>query len=95
MDKGTQIITKEDKKVQEAIDKLFDKDLILYNDDVNSFDHVVECLQMFCNHTAIQAEQCAHIVHHNGKTGIKRGRIEVLIPIMEALQENKLSCKIE
>ena len=95
MDKDTVIITKEDTKIQEAIDALFERDLILYNDDVNTFDHVVDCLQAFCNHTSIQAEQCAHIVHHNGKTGVKRGRMEVLIPIMEALTENKLSCKIE
>ena len=40
-------------------------EIILYNDDVNTFDHVIECLVKICEHTYIQAEQCAYIVHYS------------------------------
>ena len=69
--------------------------IILHNDDVNTFDHVIECLQKYCNHSAHQAEQCAIIVHHNGKCSVKEGDIAELVPLCEALQENNLSATIE
>ena len=78
-----------------AIKALFDRNLVLYNDDVNSFDHVIECLVDYCEHDPIQAEQCAHIVHFNGKCSIKKGTFDMLQPIAEKLLEKKLSVKIE
>ena len=78
-----------------AIKALFDRNLVLYNDDVNSFDHVIECLVDYCEHDPIQAEQCAHIVHFNGKCSIKKGTFDTLQPIAEKLLEKKLSVKIE
>lgn len=71
------------------------KAIILYNDDVNSFEHVIECLILYCNHSTEQAEQIASIVHNNGKCDIKHGSQKKLKPIYEALQENHLSVKIE
>lgn len=71
------------------------KAIILYNDDHNTFDHVIECLVKYCGHSMIQAEQCAIIVHHNGKTDVKHGSYEKLKPVCEALLENGLSAKIE
>lgn len=71
------------------------RDLILYNDDVNSFEHVINCLVQYCEHDLIQAEQCAYIVHHKGKCGIKRGTFEKLKPICEVLLEKGLSAKID
>ncbi len=65
--------------------------LVLYNDDVNTFDHVINCLISVCNHDAMQAEQCAYLVHHKGKCIIKKGIYADLNPICEALQEQKLS----
>ena len=47
--------------------------IILYNDDVNTFEWVIECLVKYCNHDSIQAEQCAHIVHYKGKCAVKEG----------------------
>lgn len=70
-------------------------DIILYNDDFNTFDHVIDQLAKYCGHTLIQAEQCAHIVHHNGRCQIKRGTFKKLKPICEALLENGLTAKIE
>ena len=47
--------------------------IILHNDDVNTFDHVVETLIRVCNHTPEQAEQCSIIVHYKGKCAVKNG----------------------
>ena len=49
------------------------KSLVLFNDDFNSFDHVIDCLVAICEHNPIQAEQCALITHFNGKCVIKNG----------------------
>lgn len=71
------------------------KSIILYNDDYNTFEHVIECLIKYCEHNSIQAEQCASIVHHNGKCSVKGGDYDKLKPIHEALLENGLNSKIE
>lgn len=71
------------------------KAIVLYNDDVNSFDHVIRCLVKYCEHHPHQAEQCALIIHHNQKCAVKHGSFETLKPICEALLENHLTAKIE
>ena len=53
-------------------------ELLLYNDDVNTFDHVINMLCKYCEHDLIQAEQCAWIVHNNGKCMVKRGEFTKL-----------------
>ncbi len=72
-----------------------DKQIILYNDDFNTFDHVIESLIKFCDHDAIQAEQCAYLVHHTGKCSVKKGAYEELEPICTALLERNLTAEIE
>ena len=52
--------------------------LILFNDDINSFDYVIESLIEVCSHTNIQAEQCAMIAHHKGSSEVKQGSADVL-----------------
>jgi ATP-dependent Clp protease adaptor protein ClpS len=69
--------------------------LVLYNDDYNTFDHVIDCLVKYCEHNAMQAEQCAWIVHTNGKCAVKSGGYEELEPICVGLLDNGLSAKIE
>ena len=69
-------------------------ELILYNDDINTFEHVIECLVKYCDHTFIQAEQCAYIVHFSGKCTVKSGSIEDLTPRCSALLESGLSAEI-
>ena len=70
-------------------------DLIVYNDDVNTFDHVIETLIDVCSHEYIQAVQCAHLIHNMGKCGVKRGLFNDLKPKCEALIEKGLSATIE
>ncbi len=68
--------------------------IILFNDDVNTFEWVIECLMKYCGHDSIQAEQCAHIVHHNGKCDVKQGTLKSLKPICETLLQKGLSAEI-
>ena len=82
-----------DRLIKEITQK--SKVIILYNDDVNTFDHVIDCLMKYCSHQREQAEQCAMIVHYNGKCDIKRGDYDKLKPICEALLEKGLTAKIE
>ena len=83
----------------EELDVLVDADtgsmIILYNDDVNTFDHVIHCLVKYCKHTSEQAEQCAMLVHYKGKCQVKNGSEIELLPICQALTEKGLSAVIE
>ena len=71
------------------------KDLIIYNDDYNTFEHVIESLIKVCEHNPIQAEQCTYIIHHNGKCQVKRGEYELLEPLCTALLERGITAEIE
>lgn len=69
--------------------------LILYNDDVNTFDFVAESLISVCRHEPIQAEQCTWLVHYTGKCVVKNGSYKKLRPMCEALLDRGLSARIE
>jgi ATP-dependent Clp protease adaptor protein ClpS len=69
--------------------------IILYNDDVNTFDWVIDSLVDLCDHTPEQAEQCALLVHYKGKCQVKSGSYNDLKPICEALLDRGLSAKLE
>ena len=71
-----------------------ERDLVLYNDDVNTFDFVIEALVEVCKHDLLQAEQCTFIVHYNGKCAVKSGSFSSLKPMREALCERGLSAVI-
>lgn len=68
-----------------------ERELILYNDDVNSFDFVIESLVEVCDHDLVQAEQCAMIAHFKGKCGIKVGTFTELEPMNNELNSRGLS----
>lgn len=78
--------------VQEVITK--NNEIVLYNDDVNTFDHVIETLMRVCEHTPEQAEQCSLIVHYNGKCTVKTGSMDKLKPQCTQLLEAGLSAEI-
>ncbi len=69
--------------------------LIVWNDDVNTFDWVIESLVDICGHEAIQAEQCAMIIHHRGKCGVKKGSFDDLRPQAEALIDRGIQATID
>lgn len=72
-----------------------DKQIILYNDDFNTFEHVIESLIKVCKHDPVQAEQCTFLVHYKGKCSVKKGAYEELEPICTALLERNLTAEIE
>ena len=78
------ILEKEDKENQ----------IVLYNDDVNTFDHVIETLIYACGHTPEQAEQCSLIVHYKGKCTVKSGSLDDLKPRCSKLLQAGLSAEI-
>jgi ATP-dependent Clp protease adaptor protein ClpS len=72
-----------------------DRLLILHNDEINTFDHVIEVLQEVCNHDKIQAEQCALITHLKGWCEIKRGTLNELEDIQGELSGKYLTVTID
>ncbi len=69
-------------------------EIVLYNDDVNTFDHVINSLIFACEHTLEQAEQCSIIVHYKGKCTVKTGDFDELKPRCSMLLEAGLSAEI-
>ena len=68
---------------------------LVYNDDYNTFDWVIECFITVCGHTVEQSEQLSYIIHYKGKATVKEGSFEKLQPMKEALIERGLSAVIE
>jgi len=87
---ATEVESKEKKQVK----KTLNKELILFNDDVHTFDFVIEALIKICKHSAEQAEQSAYIVHFNGKCSVKRGPEDKLKAMKEALVDRDLRVKL-
>ena len=69
--------------------------LVLFNDDVHTFDYVIKALMDICRHTEEQAEQCAILVHCHGKCTIKHGSYETLLPMHTALLDKQLTSEIQ
>lgn len=78
--------------VEEAVGNT--NEIVLYNDDVNTFDHVIESLVKICGHTWEQAEQCAILVHYKGQCTVKTGELPKLKPQCASLQDAGLSAVI-
>ena len=79
-----------------AVEELIgQRDLVVFNDDVNTFDHVIESLVKVCKHEVEQAEQCTWIIHYNGKCQVKRGEFEKLEPMCVALLDRGISAEIQ
>lgn len=69
--------------------------LIVWNDEVNTFDWVIDSLIDICHHSPESAEQCALIVHFNGKYAVKKGNFDTLRPMCEALLDRGISASID
>ncbi len=89
--------TKEKVKEEVKIEELLGQEhvIVLFNDDVNTFDHVIETLVAVCKHDPLQAEQCAMIVHYKGKCDVKTGSMKELIPMCSSLLDAGLSAEIQ
>lgn len=71
------------------------RELVLFNDDFNTFDFVIKTLIEVCDHEPEQAEQCTMIVHYRGKCAVKSGPLYELKPIHEELSNRTLTVEIK
>ena len=81
-------------EVLEAIETTEVRDLVVFNDDVNTFDHVIETLIKVCRHSPEQAEQCTLLIHFKGKCTVKTGSFDELRPMKEGICEAGIDAKI-
>jgi ATP-dependent Clp protease adaptor protein ClpS len=79
--------------LEELID-IEECELVVFNDDVNTFDHVIKILMKVCQHTSEQAEQCALIIHYKGKCTVKKGSREKLKPMCQAILDAGIQAAI-
>ncbi|RPD51804.1 ATP-dependent Clp protease adaptor ClpS [Paracnuella aquatica] len=69
--------------------------LVVWNDEVNTFEWVIETLVEVCSHSYEQAEQCAYIIHFRGKYAVKEGDYETLKPMCDAITERGIGATVE
>src|SRR5687768_8848360 len=97
------VLVKPDKnsltEYREEVDTLTDLDepcsLIVWNDEVNSFDWVIATLMEVCKHSYEQAEQCSYIIHFQGKYAVKQGSYDDLKPMCDAITERGIGATVE
>jgi len=86
-------------RVEEDVDTLTAVDepyqLIVWNDEVNTFEWVIETLVEICGHSVEQAEQCAMIIHVKGKYAVKKGEYETLKPLCDAITDRGIGATVE
>jgi len=80
--------------VMEVIETTDLMDLVVFNDDVNTFDHVISTLIRVCKHTNEQAEQCTLLIHYKGKCTVKNGTFDFLRPFRDAICEAGIDARI-
>jgi len=84
----------EDVALMEEVQTSNMNDLIVYNDDVNTFGHVIQMLMSVCEHSPEQAEQCTLLIHHKGKCTVKIGSFDELKPMRQGLCDKGISAEI-
>ena len=93
MKTATEIRPDESVEVMEDIDSPFH--LVVWNDEVNTFEWVIETLMEICNHSYEQAEQCAYIIHFKGKYAVKHGAYDDLKPMADAITDRGIGATVE
>lgn len=68
--------------------------LVVFNDEVNTFDWVIDTLMKVCNHSPEQAEQCTLIIHYKGKCSVKEGEFDTLVPMRNEICRRGISAEI-
>lgn len=92
MSKYQELIDTEVLTVENTLDTSM---LVIHNDEVNTFDWVIDCLIDVCKHSFEQAEQCAILIHTKGKYAVKEGSLNALRPMKDAMAERGLNVTIE
>jgi ATP-dependent Clp protease adaptor protein ClpS len=86
---------KEEILVDELIDHEHPFSVIVWNDEVNTFEWVIKTLVEVCGHSEQQAEQCAYIIHFKGKYAVKQGSFDELKPICDAIKDRGIGATVE
>lgn len=94
MEKVVKPLYREETSVEVLEEEIDVKDLVVFNDDVNTFEHVISTLIRVCKHTPEQAEQCTFLVHYKGKCAVKTGLFEELKPMKDGICEVGIDAKI-
>jgi ATP-dependent Clp protease adaptor protein ClpS len=81
--------------VEEEIEDQEPKNLVVHNDDHNTFDHVINTLIKVCKHDPLQAEQCTYIIHFRGKCAVKEGSYRELKPMREGIVDAGIKATID
>lgn len=85
---------REEKAVEVLEEEIDVNNLVVFNDDVNTFQHVINTLIRVCRHTPEQAEQCTMLIHFKGKCAVKSGLFEELKPMKDGICEAGIDAKI-
>lgn len=81
---------------EEVVEQLVENhDLIVFNDDVNTFDHVIDSLIKVCDHEPIQAEQCTMLIHYTGKCQVRSGEFDELAKMCQGLLDRGISAEVQ
>jgi ATP-dependent Clp protease adaptor protein ClpS len=87
--------TRESEQVDTLVDEESPLQLIVWNDEVNTFEHVIETLIEVCGHSQEQAEQCTLLIHFKGKCSVRNGDYDSLKPMCDAITERGIGATIE
>lgn len=82
-------------KTESSTEESKHKNIIIFNDNVNTFEHIIVSLIDLCDHKSPQAEQCAYLIHYSGKCAVKRGSYAKLKPVCSALLDRGISAEIQ
>ena len=87
--------TQYEEDLVELLEEVEERTLVLHNDDVNTFDWVIQCLMKICKHTAPQAEQITLLIHFKGKANVKKGTFDDLKPLKDAFIDKGINATID
>ena len=94
VEKGVKPLYEKENSVELLEEDIDVKDLVVFNDDFNTFEHVINTLIRVCKHSAEQAEQCTLLIHFRGKCAVKSGSYDELKPLKDGICEAGIDAKI-
>lgn len=91
---STHPFRKEEALLDAEVIEIEEFDLVVFNDDYNTFEHVIETLVDVCGHSLHQADQCTHIIHYKGKCSVKKGDFDTLAPMRNDICRRGISAEV-
>ena len=91
---STHPFRKEEALLDAEVIEIEEFDLVVFNDDYNTFEHVIEALVDVCGHSLHQADQCTHIIHYKGKCSVKKGDFDTLAPMRNDICRRGISAEV-